>query len=486
MRDPAASVNWVCAKGDRAMEPKHASLQQRPSRRVDLPGESQSSAAGQLTRATGAFPTELNSSWQLNFAGHLEVELTELIDSALSRREPEDTIRVAVRQKVDQLCNEHPELQGWAELEEAVEKTLNDSLGLGPLESLLRDQDTADILINGPRQIFIERYGRLEVTPLTFNDEQHLLKTINKLIAGSGRRVDAKTPLLDLRLVDGSRLNVIVKPVALNGPIVSIRRCGTRPLTIEHLLKNGALTQEMVTFLAACVKARINILISGGTGSGKTTLLNCLSRYIPHTERIATIEDVAELQLQQPHVVMMEARPASKHEEEISIRDLVKNTLRMRPDRIIVGECRGSEVLDMLQAMNTGHEGSLTTIHANSAREALSRMELMIGIGGVDIPPWVVRKQIASSIHVIVQVTRLSGGQRKVTQIAEVAGTEGDVISMHELFEFVQTGVDENNAAIGHFQSTGIPPLCLRKLASCGAAIPMETFAKRRLDPVSR
>jgi pilus assembly protein CpaF len=289
--------------------------------------------------------------------------------------------------------------------------------------------------------------------------------------------------MLDARLPDGSRLNAIIQPLALNGPLVSIRRFGSRPLNIDDLIKYGSITKEMLRFLEACVEARINIVISGGTGSGKTTLLNALSRYIPHDERVATIEDAAELQLQQPHLARMETRPPNvEGRGEVTTRDLVRNALRMRPDRIIVGECRGPEALDMLQAMNTGHEGSLTTIHANTPRDAISRMEMMIGMAGFDIPIWVIRKQIASSINVVVQAQRLMGGKRKITRVSEITGMEGDVISMHDIFEFEQTGVDEDRIAQGFFRCTGIRPNCLTKLQVCGVGLPVQMFERRILE----
>jgi pilus assembly protein CpaF len=289
--------------------------------------------------------------------------------------------------------------------------------------------------------------------------------------------------MVDARLPDGSRLNAIIPPLALDGPLVSIRRFGARPLSIEDLLANHSISGEMIQFLAGCVEARINVLISGGTGSGKTTLLNALSRYIPAEERVATIEDAAELQLQQPHVVRMETRPPNvEGEGEVTTRDLVRNALRMRPDRIIVGECRGAEALDMLQAMNTGHEGSLTTIHANTPRDALSRLEMMVGMAGFDLPVWVIRRQIASAINVVVQVSRLVGGTRKLVKVSEITGMEGDVLSMHDIFEFKQTGLDDHRVAQGYFMSTGIRPACLKKLQACGITVPVELFERRVLQ----
>jgi pilus assembly protein CpaF len=302
------------------------------------------------------------------------------------------------------------------------------------------------------------------------------------MIAGSSRRWDEKSPVVDARLPDGSRVNIVGKPPSLNGPLVSIRRFGVRPLTIEDLLKNVSLTREMLDFLSACVKARTNIIISGGTGSGKTTLLNALSRFISNSERIITIEDTAELELQQPHVAKLECQHGDLNGVGvITMRDLVRNSLRMRPDRIMVGECRGAEAIDMLQAMNTGHEGSMTTIHANTTREALSRIELMINLSGVDVTERAVRKLIASSINLIVQVSRLAGGQRKIVAISEIVGMEGETISMHDIFDYVQTGVDRYNAAEGYFRATGIRPLLLRKLSARGSALPVEMFMERRL-----
>jgi pilus assembly protein CpaF len=335
--------------------------------------------------------------------------------------------------------------------------------------------------------VFVERRGRLEKTNIAFHDGKHLLQIVQRIASKVGRRVDETSPMVDARLPDGSRLNAIISPLALEGPLVSIRRFGSRPLLIEDLLTNDSITPEMVQFLEACVEARINIVISGGTGSGKTTLLNALSRFIPGDERVATIEDAAELQLQQSHVVRMETRPVNvEGEGEVTTRDLVRNALRMRPDRIVVGECRGAEALDMLQAMNTGHEGSLTTIHANTPRDAISRMEMMVGMAGFDMPIWVIRRQIASSINIIVQAARLMGGARKITRISEVTGMEGDVITMHDLFEFVQTGIDEKRVAQGSFRATGLRPECLPKLEACGVGVPPELFERRKLSSAAR
>src|SRR5262249_45371698 len=348
---------------------------------------------------------------------------------------------------------------------------------------LLHDPSITDILINGPKTIYVERMGRLERTDVTFVDERHLVQIVKRIVGRIGRRVDETKPMVDARLPDGSRVNAIIPPLALDGALVSIRRFGSRPLLVRDLVEKRSIPKEMVTFLAACVKARVNMLISGGTGSGKTTLLNALSAFIPHEERVVTIEDAAELRLQQPHVARMETRPANiEGVGEVTTRDLVRNALRMRPDRIVVGECRGAEALDMLQAMNTGHEGSMTTIHANDTRDALGRLEMMVGMAGFDLPIWIIRRQVASAVQIIVQVARLLGGVRKVIKISEITGMEGDVISMHDVFGFKQTGVDENRVAQGYFFSSGIRPQCLERLEVSGNRLPAEMFERRILN----
>jgi pilus assembly protein CpaF len=429
-------------------------------------------------------PTQ--GDWYVALKRHLHQQVIGAIDLASIGSLGEDQLRMEVRRKAEGLCQKSANLLNLAEREKLINEVLDEAFGLGPLEPLFRDATVSDILINGPKTVFIERRGRLERTNIAFHDGRHLLQIVQRIAAKVGRRVDETSPMVDARLPDGSRLNAIIAPLALQGPLVSIRRFGSRPLLIEDLLENDSLTPEMIQFLEACVEARVNIVISGGTGSGKTTLLNALSRFIPDDERVATIEDAAELQLQQAHVVRMETRPPNvEGEGEVSTRDLVRNALRMRPDRIIVGECRGAESLDMLQAMNTGHEGSLTTIHANSPRDAISRMEMMVGMAGFDMPIWVIRRQIASSINVIVQAARLMGGGRKITRISEVTGMEGDVISMHDLFEFVQTGLDDRRVAQGHFRATGMRPECLAKLETCGAGLPPEMFERRKLNSPS-
>jgi pilus assembly protein CpaF len=336
---------------------------------------------------------------------------------------------------------------------------------VGPLEKLLRDTGTTDILVNGPNQVYVERKGQLEETQVRFRDDGHLLQIIHRIVAKVGRRVDQTSPIVDARLPDGSRVNAIIPPLSLRGPTLSIRRFGVVPLLLKDLLQLKALTPDMALFLEATVKARINIIISGGTGSGKTTLLNALSAFIPNTERIISVEDSAELQLQQRHVVQLESRPPNiEGKGEITLRDLVRNTLRMRPNRIIVGECRGPEAIDMLQAMNTGHEGSLTTLHANSPRDALSRLEMMLMMAGMDVPLHALREQIASAINLIIQVDRLQGGPRRVTSITEITGRENDVITIQEIFRFQQLGVNAAGIAYGQFEATGIRPNIMPRL----------------------
>jgi len=393
-----------------------------------------------------------------------------------------DTLRVEVRRQAESICAE-ADLEGFQISHSTlVDEVMDEVFGLGPLEALRADPLVSDIMINGPKTIYVERQGRLFRTPIIFQDDEHLVQIIQRIVAEVGRRIDETTPMVDARLADGSRLNAVIAPLALDGALVSIRRFGAKPLTADRLIANQSITAEMVQFLQACVKARINMLVSGGTGSGKTTLLNCLSGYIPEYERVATIEDAAELRLQQPHVVRMETRVANvEGNGAVTARDLVKNALRMRPDRIIIGECRGPEALDMLQAMNTGHEGSLTTIHANTSRDAVSRLEMMVGMAGFDLPIWVIRKQVSSAVHMVVQVNRLPGGVRKITRISEITGMEGDVISMHDIFEFKQMGLNQEGVTKGQFWATGIRPVLLDRLIAYGVDVPVELFERRML-----
>jgi len=421
-------------------------------------------------------------SWAFSLKHLLHQHLYSAIASIPLDQLSEQTLRLDLYRAAETTCLDNAWTLSLADQQSLAEQVLADFLA--PIDILLKDHEISDIIINGPRQMFIEKRGQLQTTDFAFRNENHLLLVIRRLIASSGRRIDAKIPMVDARLSDGSRLNAVLKPPALNGPLVSIRRLGSRPLTIEDLIANESITREMVDFLAACVRARTSLIISGGTGSGKTTLMNALSRYVPNSERVVTIEEAAELELQQSHVAKLEAQQPGPDGEgaAVTIRELIRNSLRMRPDRIIVGECRGAEALEMLQAMNTGHEGSLTSIHANTARDALTRIELMIGLAGLNMPLWAIRRLIATSVTLIVQVSRLPGGHRKVVTIAEIAGMEGETVSMHDLFEYVQTGVDESHVVQGYFRATGIRPQCLHKLMVRGAKLPVELFAERRLQ----
>ncbi len=358
-----------------------------------------------------------------------------------------------------------------------IQDIQDEVMGLGPLESLLADPTVSDILVNGPKKVFVERYGRLELTPVVFSDNNHLMKIIDKIVSRIGRRIDESSPMVDARLADGSRVNVIISPLSLDGPVLSIRRFAVVPLRADDLIRNKGMTPALSQLLAGMVRAKMNILISGGTGTGKTTLLNVLSSAIPATERIVTIEDAAELQLQQPHVVRLETRPANiEGKGEVNQRALVRNSLRMRPDRIIVGEVRGVEVVDMLQAMNTGHEGSMVTVHANTPRDALTRLENMAGMGGMSIPSKVMRQQISSAIMAIIQVARLTDGKRKIVSLQEVVGMEGDIVTMQEIYAFTQTGIAEDGSVQGHFAATGVRPKFMARLKAHGITLPAETF----------
>jgi len=353
---------------------------------------------------------------------------------------------------------------------------------LGPLEPLLKDPTDSDILVNSYKDVYVERKGLLERTSVQFRDEAHLLAIIDRIVSAVGRRIDESSPMVDARLADGSRVNAIIPPLAIDGPCLSIRRFGRVPLNVEALLRNQTLTSGMLAMLRGCVFARMNTLISGGTGAGKTTLLNILSSFISNRERIISIEDAAELQLHQDHVVRLETRPPNvEGKGAVHQRQLVINSLRMRPDRIIVGEVRGEEALDMLQAMNTGHDGSLTTIHANSARDALGRLETMVAMANLNLPEIATRRQIASAIDVVVQISRMSDGTRKVTSISEITGTEGDIISMQEIFAFRKIGLAENGTVLGEFAATGIRPRLSERLAASGVNLPPSMFESTRL-----
>ena len=391
-----------------------------------------------------------------------------------------DTLRREIRLVVEHLCDTEDTLLNRNERERLVSEVLDETFGLGPLEMLLKDPTISDILINGPKNIYCERRGKMEKTNVVFRDNNHLMQIIDRIISRVGRRVDETCPMVDARMIDGSRFNAIIPPLALDGACVSIRRFGANPLKLEDLLNFKAFTPEMVMLMEGAIKARLNILISGGTGSGKTTLLNTLSSFIPNTDRIVTIEDAAELQLQQDHVVRLETRPPNiEGKGQISATDLVKNALRMRPERIIIGECRGAEALDMLQAMNTGHEGSMTTLHANSPRDALSRLETMIMMSGFELPLKAMRTQIASAIDLVIQASRLQGGARKVTAITEVVGMEQDTVVMQDVYRYDKDGVDENGRAYGKFVATGIRPAFMGRLEQAGVRLPSSAFRER-------
>lgn len=413
----------------------------------------------------------------------LHQQLVERLDMQNMRSLPPDVVRAEVRVLIRELCQSEKNLINQSEQEKLMDDVMDETFGLGPLEALLKDAAITDILVNRFDRIYCERRGRLEAVDVRFRDNAHLRQIIDRIVAQVGRRVDEISPMVDARLSDGSRVNAIIPPLALDGPAMSIRRFGAKPMQLEDLIRHGAFPPAVMDFLSAAVQARVNILISGGTGSGKTTLLNCLSRYIPTDERVITIEDAAELQLQQPHVVRLETRPPNiEGRGEVTQRDLVKNCLRMRPDRIIIGEVRGGEALDMLQAMNTGHEGSMTTIHANNTRDALGRLEVMIAMAGYDIPMRALRQQVASALQLVVQAQRLPGGKRKVTRVSEISGMEGEQIQMHDLFSFEQTGVDSDGHTQGRFICSGIRPRVAERIENRGIRLPMDLFQRRTIE----
>ncbi len=409
--------------------------------------------------------------------------LLETMDLIEARRMPVEQLHAECSRRVDMLLNEQRTPLSAPEKQLLIREVMDEIFGLGPVQEFLRDPAVSDVLVNGPREIYIERHGRLELTPAIFRDEAQLLTVIQRIAASVGRRIDDSSPMLDARLADGSRVNAIIAPLALGGATLSIRRFGTVPIKAEKLIELESFTPEMAMFLEGCVRSKLNILISGGTGTGKTTMLNVLSRWIPDGERIVTIEDAAELQLQRRHVIRLETRPPSvEGKGEVTQRDLLRNTLRMRPDRIIIGEVRGAEALDMLQAMNTGHDGSMTTVHANGPRDALRRVENMVSMAGLNYPVATIRQQTASAINVIIQVGRLTGGARKVVSITEVTGTEGDAICLQDVFKFRQTGVDKNGNARGHFEACGVRPQLTDVLRDRGVELPDDLFRHRVLS----
>ncbi|HHZ16935.1 MAG TPA: CpaF family protein [Clostridia bacterium] len=393
-----------------------------------------------------------------------------------SNREEKD-FSARVEELINRIMDREAEYLSRMERQKIVTEIMDEVVGYGPIEPLIRDPEISEIMVNGPKQVFIERDGKLEKTGISFRDKEHVMHIIDKIVSPLGRRIDESMPMVDARLPDGSRVNAVIPPLSLIGPVITIRKFSREPLTIQDLIRFGTLTPQMATFLEACVKARLNIIISGGTGSGKTSTLNVLSSFIPANERIVTIEDAAELQLNQEHVITLESRPPNiEGKGEITIRDLVRNALRMRPERIVVGEVRSGEALDMLQAMNTGHDGSLTTVHANSPRDLLARLETMVMMAGMELPAKAIREQIASAFDLIIHQARLRDGSRKITHVTEVVGMEEDKITLQDIFVYKITGTDERNRALGKFRATGVVPRALNKLETAGIHLPPNFF----------
>ncbi|MCU0714761.1 MAG: CpaF family protein [Pirellula sp.] len=432
------------------------------------------------TLSPGRSPDQAKQDDFENIKRRIHQRLVDKLDLSRVGDLKGESFRREIRIVVEHLCDSENTHLNRSERDRLIEEVLDETLGLGPLEFLLKDPAISDILINGPKNIFVERKGQLEKTSVEFRDNAHLMQIIDRIVSKVGRRVDETCPMVDARLEDGSRVNAIIPPLALDGAAVSIRRFGSNPLKLEGLLNYKAFTPEMVMLLEGCIKARLNIIISGGTGSGKTTLLNTLSSFIPNDQRIVTIEDAAELQLQQEHVVRLETRPANiEGTGAITATDLVRNALRMRPERIIIGECRGGETLDMLQAMNTGHDGSMTTIHSNSPRDAIARLETLVMMAGFELPVKAIRQQIAGAVDVIIQANRLQGGPRRVLNITEVQGMEQDTVVLQDIYRFVQDGIDENGRASGYFEATGVRPSFMPRLEAAGIRLPASAFRQR-------
>lgn len=412
----------------------------------------------------------------------LHRQMVDAIDLSKAGELEESVLRQQLQALAQHLCSLQPVMLSPRDREVMVEEIMNEIYGFGPLQPLMSDPDVSDVLVNGSQSVYIERDGLLQPTDVKFANDEHLLQLIQRLVGRAGRRIDEVSPMVDAKLPDGSRLNAVIPPLALHGPTLSIRRFKSKSLLFEDMVRMGSLAPEMADFLIAAVRARANILISGGTGAGKTTMLNNISRFIPHSERVITIEQTAELQLQQRDVVALETRPPNvEGKGEISQRELLRNSLRMRPDRVIVGEARGGEVLEMLQAMNTGHDGSMSTVHANSTRDALDRLEMMIALSGVDLPVLVARQYIASALQIFVHIARLSTGQRKVTRISELVGCRDGAYVLEDIFTYRQTGIDAAAKAQGEFYATGYEPVILQRMASAGVELNSDLFQPREL-----
>lgn len=414
---------------------------------------------------------------ELELKDTIYTKLLDVLDLSMLSTMEEGESRLQITNIVQQLIEAESVPLNTQTRRQIIKEIGDEVLGLGPLEPLLHEPTVSDILVNGCKTVYVERFGRLELTPVKFRDDDHLMKIIDRIVSRVGRRIDESSPMVDARLADGSRVNAIIPPLALDGPSVSIRRFAVDKMKLGDLVEKNALSDYMAEFLMAAAKAKLNILISGGTGSGKTTMLNAVSNFIPENERVVTLEDSAELQLQIPHVLRLETRPPNTEGSgEVTLRDLVRNSLRMRPDRIVIGEVRSGEAFDMLQAMNTGHEGSLTTVHANNPRDALARLENMVSMAGLELPVSAVRKQIASAINIIVQLSRLEDGSRRVTSIQEIDGMEGDIITLAEIFRFNREGIADDQTVIGRHMSTGIIPKCMDRLLKMGCNIDRSCF----------
>ena len=414
---------------------------------------------------------------EIEFKQSIHTKLLDILDLSLISRLNDQEARQQIRKATQRLIDEQAIPLNNLVCQQIITEIENDILGIGPIEALLHDPTISDILVNGYDKVYVERFGKLELTLVKFNDNNHLMKIIDRIVTKVGRRIDESSPMVDARLADGSRVNAIIPPLAIDGPSLSIRRFAVVEMALDDLVEKDELTDYMAEFLKAAAQAKVNILISGGTGSGKTTILNAISNFIPNNERIITLEDSAELQLQLPHVLRLETRPANiEGKGEVTLRDLVRNALRMRPDRIVIGEVRSGEAFDMLQAMNTGHEGSLTTVHANNARDALSRLENMIFMAGMDMPAKAIRKQISSAIHLVIQLSRFEDGSRRVVSICEIEGMEGEVITMSEIFKYMRKGIDAEGRVLGEFCATGVVPKCLGLMKQKGLKVDMKVF----------